>query len=72
MADLTGQVAAALPMTLILDMGGVTFMDSSGIALVLRLWKQVGQLGGRMELRAVPTQAAKVLRAAGVDRLVPF
>ncbi len=72
MTTLTGQVAAALPMTLVLDMGGVTFMDSSGIALVLRLWKQMGELGGRLELRAVPAQAAKVLRAARVDRLAPF
>jgi len=72
MTQVVGQVDAALPRELTLDLGGVSFMDSSGIALVLRTWKQVRQLGGSMTLRAVPPQSAKVLRAAGVDRMIPF
>lgn len=72
LGELNRQLNAVLPRHLILDLGGVTFMDSSGIALVLRSWKQMGELEGAMELRAVPVQAAKVLRAAGVDRLIPF
>lgn len=72
MTTLSTQVEAALPMKLVLDLGGVTFMDSSGIALVLRLYKRMGELGGTLTLRAVPTQSAKVLKAAGIDRLVPW
>ena len=47
-------------------------MDSSGIAVVLRTWKRMKELGGGMTLRTVPPQAAKVLKAAGVDKLIPF
>ena len=72
MNELNRRVDAALPGRLELDMGGVTFMDSSGIAVVLRSWKRMSQLGGSMTLRAVPPQAAKVLKAAGVDKLIPW
>ena len=72
MAELARQVDAALPRKLELDLGGVTFMDSSGIALVLRTWRRMKELGGGLTLTNVPAQAAKVLRAAGVDRLIPF
>ena len=45
-------------------------MDSSGIAVVLRTWKRMCQLGGSMRLQNVPSYAAKVLKAAGVDKLL--
>ncbi len=72
MTELGQRVDAALPGRLELDLGGVTFMDSSGIAVVLRTWKRMSQLGGSMTLRCVPPQAAKVLKAAGVDKLVAW
>ncbi len=72
MTQVMGQVDAALPQKLTLDLGGVSFLDSSGIAVVLRSWKKMRQLGGSMTLRSVPPQSAKVLRAAGVDRMIPF
>ena len=55
---------------LIFDFEKVTFMDSSGIAVVLRTWKRMCQLGGSMRLQNVPSYAAKVLKAAGVDKLL--
>lgn len=72
MAELVNRVDAAMPRELTLDLGGVSFMDSSGIAVVLRTWKRMRELGGSMALQNVPPQAAKVLRAAGVDKLLPF
>lgn len=72
MAELGRQVDAAMPRELTLDLGGVSFVDSSGIAVVLRSWKRMRELGGSMALQNVPPQAAKVLRAAGVDKLLPF
>lgn len=72
MAELGRRVDTAMPRELTLDLGGVSFMDSSGIAVVLRTWKRMRQLGGSMKLQNVPPQAAKVLRAAGVDKLLPF
>lgn len=72
MEELSRQIDGTLPRELRLDLSGVTFMDSSGIAVVLRSWKRMSQLGGATTLQAVPPQSAKVLRAAGVDRLISF
>lgn len=72
MTELSRQVDVALPRELYLDLGGVGFMDSSGIAVVLRTWKRLREYGGAMRLVHVPPQPAKVLKAAGVDRLVPW
>ena len=72
MIQLGREIDTVLPQALELDLGGVSFMDSSGIAVVLRTWKRMKELGGGMTLRTVPPQAAKVLKAAGVDKLIPF
>ncbi|MBQ9646870.1 MAG: STAS domain-containing protein [Oscillospiraceae bacterium] len=65
-------VDAALPMHLTLDFGGVTFMDSSGIAVVMRAFRRMSALGGRLELINVPAQAKKVFDAAGITARVPM
>ena len=63
-------VDAALPRMLVLDLAGVTFMDSSGIALILRAQQRMGLLDGGVVVRNVPPQARRVLDAAGIGRLV--
>lgn len=63
-------VDAALPLTLALDFSGVTFMDSSGIALILRAQQKMRRLNGSAVLRNVPEQAKRVLDAAGISRFV--
>ena len=61
---------AALPRNLVLDLGGVTFMDSSGIALILRAQQHMQLLEGGLLVRNIPPQAKRVLDAAGISRLV--
>ena len=63
-------IDAALPRLLILDFSGVTFMDSSGIALILRSQQRMQLLEGSVVLRNIPAQARRVLNAAGIGRLV--
>ena len=57
---------------IIFDFTRTRFMDSSGIAVILRAFRRVGELGGQMTVRNVPAQAGKVLRAAGLERIVKF
>ena len=66
------EIGVRLPRRLTLDLGGVTFMDSSGIAVLLRAYKRMAELGGTVTVRNVPEQAGKVLRAAGLERLLRF
>lgn len=63
-------VDAALPRQLVLDMSDVTFMDSSGIALILRAQQRMQLLDGSLLVCNVPSQARRVLDAAGIGRLV--
>lgn len=70
MQKLEYAVEADTPHELILDFSGVTFMDSSGIAVVLRAQKRMATLGGRLVLQDLPPQAKKVFDTAGVSRMV--
>ena len=63
---------AALPLRLVLDFSGVCFMDSSGIAVVMRAQKRMRALGGSAVLRQVPPQAKRVFDTAGIFRIVPL
>ena len=72
MEELDRQIDLNLPKRLTLDLSGVTFMDSSGIAVLLRAWRRIGELAGSIRVVRVPDQAKKVLRAAGIDRLIKF
>ena len=59
-----------LPKQCVLDMSSVTFMDSSGIAVILRTSKQVQEIGGKTWVENCAGQALRVLDAAGIDRVV--
>ena len=72
MEELDRQIDAALPRKLTLDLAGLTFTDSSGIAVVLRTFRRMRQLQGSMAVVNAPEQARRVFQAAGLDKLVPF
>ena len=72
MLALDRAVSARDPRELTVDMGGVGFMDSSGIAVLLRCWRRQEETGGTMRVRHIPAQARKVLTAAGLDRIIPL
>lgn len=63
-------VERELPQRLVLDFSAVSFMDSSGIAVVMRARKRMQELGGSAVISAVPPQARRVLHAANVERWV--
>lgn len=59
-----------MPMLCILDFKAVTFMDSSGIAIVIHTLRRMNEMGGRLKLKNIPPQPLKVLEAAGVGKIV--
>lgn len=59
-----------LPLRLTLDLSGVTFMDSSGIAVLIRAKRRMDALGGTVKAVSIPTQPRRVLDAAGLGRLI--
>lgn len=72
MLSLDREVAARAPRHLTVDLGEVSFMDSSGIAVLLRAFRRMEETGGSMDARRVPPQARKVFSAAGLDRIIPM
>ena len=51
------------PHTLVLDLGGVGFMDSSGVGLILGRQRCARSLGGTLRIQHAPEQLRRVLRA---------
>ncbi len=72
MEELDRQIDAALPRELRLDLSGLTFTDSSGIAVLLRTYQRMRQIQGSMAVLHVPDQARRVFQAAGLEKLVCF
>lgn len=70
--DLDLVLEEVLPHRLTVDCSGITFMDSSGIAVLLRLWQRMEALEGTIQVTGLPEQPARVLRAAGLQRLIPL
>ena len=63
-------VENSYPELLILDFGGVTFMDSSGIGLVMGRFRLMKNLSGRMIIENAPAMIKKVMRMAGIEKLL--
>ena len=57
-------IDAALPRSLILDFAGVTFMDSSGIGVLLNRYKQMK--AGHTSFYGACPQVMRVLKVAGI------
>lgn len=64
------EIERAVPRELVLDLSGVTFMDSSGIAVALRGWQRMREMGGSVTLRHVAQQPRKVFEASGIGRMM--
>ena len=60
------------PTELILDFGGVTFMDSSGIGLVMGRYKLAQELGAELRLCGLTAGSKRVMQIAGMDKLAKF
>ncbi|MBQ9412382.1 MAG: STAS domain-containing protein [Oscillospiraceae bacterium] len=59
-----------LPRQCVLDLGGLSFMDSSGIALILRLSRRMRGCGGTAWVENAAPQPARVIDASGLQRLL--
>lgn len=70
MRDLGNKVDAYLPSLCVLDFRDVTFMDSSGIAIVIHTIRRMQEIGGTTRLQNIPPQPMKVLRAAGIEKIM--
>lgn len=59
-----------MPRDCVLDFSDMTFMDSSGIAVILRVHKRMTETGGRAWVENPQHQPLRVIDASGIDRIV--
>ena len=57
------------PKKVIIDFADLTFMDSSGIGLVMGRYKTASAVGAALAVRNVSAQTHKVMRLSGIDRI---
>ena len=69
MKTITEKMDAYLPRRCILDFRDVTFMDSSGIAVVIAGVRRMREIGGRLSITNVQPQPMKVFEAAGISQI---
>ncbi len=55
----------------VVDLRGVTFIDSTGVGVLFRTSKQVTAAGGELRVVCAPGAVRRVLKVSGLDRLVP-
>ena len=65
-----GKIEAYQPRICILDFGDVTFMDSSGIAVVINTLRNMTRINGKLILVGIKEQPMRVFHTSGIDKLV--
>lgn len=66
------EIQIHIPKKVIFDFENVTFMDSSGIGMIIGRYKLVTMFGGKMLLTNVKPVVKKILEMSGVLKLVPI
>ena len=69
--ELDHYIVTVQPERFAIDFGGITFMDSSGIAVIIKVSRRMRTLGGRAWIEDPARQPQRVIDASGIDRLVP-
>lgn len=67
---ITAKIEAYNPQTCVLDFQEVSFMDSSGIAVVINALRCTSRIQGKLIISGLNSQPMKVFRASGIDKLV--
>lgn len=68
--EIISKIEAYTPRVCVLDFLEVTFMDSSGIAVVINALRNMTRIQGELVLSGIKDQPMKVFRTSGIDKLV--
>ena len=67
---INAKLEAYSPDVCILDFQDVSFMDSSGIAVVINAMRSMKRIDGKLCLMHIGNQPMRVFKTSGVDKLV--
>ena len=58
-----------MPTLLVLNFNDISFMDSSGIGLIMGRYRNLQKTGAELHIMGAPPQILKMLKLAGIERL---
>ena len=64
------EIERFMPKRVIFDFNRVSFMDSSGIGMIIGRYKQTSMLGGKMEITNLRPAVRKIFEMSGVLKLI--
>lgn len=67
---IAAKIEVYVPKTCVLDFREVSFVDSSGIAVVINALRNMTQIEGNLILTGIAAQPMRVFQASGIDKLV--
>ena len=68
--SIAAKIEASTPDVCVLDFQEVSFVDSSGIAVVINALRDMSQIEGKLILSGICDQPMRVFRASGIDKIV--
>lgn len=66
------EIEKYIPKKVIFDFEDITFMDSSGIGMVLGRYKLIKLIGGDMEIVNVSKTVNRIFKMSGIGRIIPI
>ncbi len=70
MDAIASKIEVYTPRECVLDFGEVSFMDSSGIAVVINALRNMTKIRGKLSVAGLRSQPMRVFQVSGIDRLV--
>lgn len=67
---IASKIETYTPEECILDFTDVSFVDSSGIAVVINCMRRMAQIEGTLSMTGIGEQPMRVFRTSGIDKLV--
>lgn len=65
-------VMSARPKEIALDLSGITFMDSSGLGLIMGRYALASEVGAQLCVLTPTDAVARIMLMAGLDKIVPI
>ena len=65
------EIERYMPRKVVFDFDRVTFMDSSGIGLIIGRYKFTNMLGGKLEVANLTQSVKKIFEMSGILKLIP-
>ena len=69
-SDIDELIFEIRPKKLILDLSSISFMDSSGLGLIMGRYSLIKEFGGTLLLRSPTVAVMKILSLAGMEKMI--